>query len=530
MSNQLSEQTVSPRGESRIVTRKISEIIIGPAINTREVDSDIVVEYKDAIEGYGAKWQESWNELPRITESNHLWSGFHTISAARLVFGDTWITRCVVEGETEREAFFLATRTNAQHGRRRTNAEKETAVKRWLEDEEMNQWTDGYIAKVCLVSQPFVTKQRSLITIMSQPTKRKFINAKGDIEWMHTSRIGSTPPPAPDPQKQIKTDFKAYIKHRDAAYDAWKRFCDRKEILFDWDEFCQHAEPHLGGLVSLINPEDTTLDEIREKSQIWQKLTNAITGEAGWVTVYEVKLKFSEKKEKKAEADTSTDAEPIPAEEGDLEGLRKNLARVFDIGVTPNAEVQSKMHHVPLDVVEAEIEKAKASRGMESSEPAAETDDADQKRSWAMEEAEFSYASIEEQIADLTEPEQVEVRQFLKVNYDAYPTYQWRDMLKIDALETLAEALDQIQRGIKEKGVEAFKLSDPPLVSERTEPEQPAPLLSYPEATGQQILNCKGGLSELIEAEGIPLVIKFAAEDFLETIEKHLLTKDREDA
>ena len=67
MSNQLSEQTVSPRGKSRseqIVTRKISEIIIDPAINTREVDSDIVVEYKDAIEGYGAKWQESWNELP----------------------------------------------------------------------------------------------------------------------------------------------------------------------------------------------------------------------------------------------------------------------------------------------------------------------------------------------------------------------------------------------------------------------------------------------------------------------------------
>ena len=229
-------------------------------------------------------------------------------------------------------------------------------------------------------------------------------------------------------------------------------------------------------------------------------------------------------------ADTTTDAEPIPAEEGDLEGLRKNLARVFDIGVTPNAEVQSNMHHVPLDVVEAEIEKAKASRGMESSEPAAETDDADQKRSLTMEEVEFLYAEIEGEIGDLSEPEQVEVRQFLKVNYDAYPTYQWRDMLKIDALETLAETLDQIDRGIKEKGVEAFKLSDPPLVSERTEPEQPAPLLSYPEATGQQILNCKGGLSELIEAEGIPLVIKFAAEDFLETIEKHLLTKDREDA
>ena len=514
-----------------VVTRKIGEIILDPNINTREVDRDVVTDYKEAMQGYGASWQDSWNELPRITESNHLWSGFHTICAAIEIFGPQSTVKCRIEGENERDAYFLATRANHMHGRRRTNAEKEAAVLRWIEDEEMCQWTDGYIAKMCHVSDVLVGKIRERTpNIRSQPTKRKFINAKGEIEWMHTSRIGLTPPPAPDPQKQIKTDFKAYIKHRDAAYDAWKRFCDRKEILFDWDEFCQHAEPHLGGLVSLINPEDTTLDEIREKSQIWQKLTNAITGEAGWVTVYEVKLKFSEKKEKKAEADTSTDAEPIPAEEGDLEGLRKNLARVFDIGVTPNAEVQSNMHHVPLDVVEAEIEKAKASRGMESSEPAAETDDADQKRSLTMEEVEFLYAEIEGEIGDLTEPEQVEVRQFLKVNYDAYPTYQWRDMLKIDALETLAETLDQIDRGIKEKGVEAFKLSDPPLVSERTEPEQPAPLLSYPEATGQQILNCKGGLSELIEAEGIPLVIKFAAEDFLETIEKHLLTKDREDA
>ena len=234
MSNQLSEQTVSPRGESRIVTRKISEIIIDPTINTREVDSDIVVEYKDAIEGYGAKWQESWNELPRITESNHLWSGFHTISAARLVFGDTWITRCVVEGETERDAYFLATRTNARHGRRRTNAEKQTSVNRWLEDEDMCQWTDSYIAKVCQVSTKSVTNYRRLCKLQSQPTKRKFINSKGEIEWMHTSRIGLTPPPAPDPQKQIKTDFKAYIKHRDAAYDAWNTFCGKHYLSFDW--------------------------------------------------------------------------------------------------------------------------------------------------------------------------------------------------------------------------------------------------------------------------------------------------------
>ena len=70
-------------------------------------------------------------------------------------------------------------------------------------------------------------------------------------------------------------------------------------------------------------------------------------------------------------------------------------------------------------------------------EPAEFSDE--QTRGWAMEEAEFSYAEIEDEIAHLNEEEQIEFRQFLKVNYDAYGTYGWRDKLKTDALERLAE-------------------------------------------------------------------------------------------
>ena len=518
----------------QIATRKISEIIIDSTINTRAIDFDVVEDYKDAMRGYGASWQDSWNELPRITETNHLWSGFHTLTAAELVFSPRAQIRCVIEGENTRDAYFLATRTNAQHGRRRTNEEKRNSIDRWLEDEEMNLWTDSYIAKMCHVTHVFVGKRR-LETISSQPTKRKFINAKGDIEWMHTSRIGLTPPPAPDPQKQIKTDYKAFVKHRDAAFDAWKRLCDTKEIPFDWESFCLHAEEYLDGkgCLSLPSPNDTTLDELREKSLICQKLTNAIIRKSPWLKGYYTHL------EAKAEPIPDSDNSPLirgvrgvtteEASKSDLEGLRNNLERMQGSGTKPNPSILTKLYHVPEDVVRSEIKNYDFTEAEPI--PAEEADTStDSKHSMTMEEVESLYADIEEEIGDLTEPEQVEVRQFLKVNYNAYPTYQWRDMLKIDALETLGEALDQIQRGIKEKGVEAFKLSDPPLVSERTEPEQPAPLLSYPEDTDQQILNCKGVLSELIEAEGLPLIIKFAAEGFLETIEKHLLTKDREDA
>ena len=203
---QTTQPEITPISESEnIITRKIEDIILDPKINTREVDSEILGEYKDVINSYhrevvqgnGTSWQDHWNELPRITKSNHLWSGFHTVTAAREVFSVGGEIRCIVEGENYRDAYFLATRTNAQHGRRRTNAEKQTSVDRWLNDEETNLWTDSYIAKQCHVTHVFVGKRR-LATISSQPTKRKFINAKGDIEWMHTTRIGKTQPP-PDP-------------------------------------------------------------------------------------------------------------------------------------------------------------------------------------------------------------------------------------------------------------------------------------------------------------------------------------------
>ena len=576
----------------QIVTRKLSEIIIGPTINTRTLDPDVVEDYKDAMRGYGASWQDSWNELPRITETNHLWSGFHTLTAAQLVFNSVARIRCVIEGETERDAYFLATRTNAQHGRRRTNAEKQTSVNRWLEDEDMCQWTDSYIAKVCQVSTKSVTNYRRLCKLQSQPTKRKFINSAGDIEWMHTSRIGLTPPPAPDPQKQIKTDFKAYIKHRDAAYDQWESYCKSHSIPFDWDDFCQHAEPHLGRLVSLINPEDTTLDEIREKSQIWQKMKSAISHGASWVVSY--RIDHEEIKAKQSEAK----AEPIPAEEEgpDLQGLKEEIYDLLDNGNQIYAPALSNIHEVPLDVVETMIAQAKADWEMETETKRKQAlmDEYDDltsegraiwqkhlKRfiSWKglYDEAQSNWIALKDSM-EYSPQEDSEESLKLQVaiwkNFKADLDYTVRAinnegaergniwLLKLFVIdveskpaleeapnlhalrEEIGDLLSRIGYAIESgcylhnlatthgvsRGVVKAEIAQALHGIKDSEPEQPAPLLSYPEDTDQQILNCKGAISELIEAEGLPLVIKFAAEGFLETIEKHLLMKNREDA
>ena len=54
-----------------------------------------------------------------------------------------------------------------------------------------------------------------------------------------------------------------------------------------------------------------------------------------------------------------------------------------------------------------------------------------------MEEIGALHDGLEVLIGVLSEEAQVEIKQFLKVNYDAYSSYSWRDRLKIEALENI---------------------------------------------------------------------------------------------
>ena len=64
--------------------------------------------------------------------------------------------------------------------------------------------------------------------------------------------------------------------------------------------------------------------------------------------------------------------------------------------------------------------------------------------------------------------------QFMKINYNEYPAYSWRDRLNFEALEELRDALLQIKQDIVEKGVDWFIPAEPP------EPEQSADLQIEP--------------------------------------------------
>ena len=64
--------------------------------------------------------------------------------------------------------------------------------------------------------------------------------------------------------------------------------------------------------------------------------------------------------------------------------------------------------------------------------------------------------------------------QFMKINYNEYPAYSWRDRLNFEALEKLRDALLQIKQDIVEKGVNGFIPAEPP------EPEECADLQIEP--------------------------------------------------
>ena len=81
---------------------------------------------------------------------------------------------------------------------------------------------------------------------------------------------------------------------------------------------------------------------------------------------------------------------------------------------------------------------------------------------------------------------------------------------------------------LAESKPEPTQPSEPLQIEPVSDPEREKILLQDNTYTREHLLNCKQSISEFTELDGIPLVIKFAAEEFLKAIEACLLTKDAE--
>ena len=128
-------------------------------------------------------------------DGSHYWlaDGFHRFFAAKK-YGTLTLPADVRQG-MRREAILYAAGANATHGLRRTNADKRRAVRRLLDDEEWQGWSDREIARQCGVTHSFVGKLRKTLLAKShddgmQPYRTKH----GTAATMDTTSMGRTEP------------------------------------------------------------------------------------------------------------------------------------------------------------------------------------------------------------------------------------------------------------------------------------------------------------------------------------------------
>lgn len=138
----------------------LNAIIIDKGTQARErISEETVTDYAEAM--------QEGDQFPPITVffdgvEYYLADGFHRLHAAKRI-GKASI-QATVEAGTLRDAILFSLGANANHGLRRTNADKRQCIMTLLEDVEWQALTNSEIAAYCHVSRQLVTAVRAEIS------------------------------------------------------------------------------------------------------------------------------------------------------------------------------------------------------------------------------------------------------------------------------------------------------------------------------------------------------------------------------
>lgn len=132
-----------------------------------ELSEDVYLDYRD-------KWLAGTEFDPVVVfhDGSDYWlaDGFHRYHGAR--HANRSSIPCDVRQGTQRDAILFATGANAAHGLRRTNADKNLAVRVLLNDTEWVSWSDVKLSEQAAVSQEFVRQIRAqLTTVVGSPAE-----------------------------------------------------------------------------------------------------------------------------------------------------------------------------------------------------------------------------------------------------------------------------------------------------------------------------------------------------------------------
>jgi len=164
----------------------LDSIRIDPALQPRVmVDQGVVAEYADAM--------EAWYTFPAIVvfhDGTTFWlaDGWHRVEAARSVRDKRALLAEVHDG-TRRDALLYSLGANAAHGLRRSNEDKRKAVERVLADPEWVKWSDREIARLCRVSNTFVSSLRKTLSV--NVDRQRAFERGGTVATMNTAPIAA---------------------------------------------------------------------------------------------------------------------------------------------------------------------------------------------------------------------------------------------------------------------------------------------------------------------------------------------------
>jgi len=157
------------------------------------LNAETVEEYRQWLDELARK-QNGLLDMPPVIvyhdgETYWLADGFHRLEAWKQHGSLPTAVHADLRSGTRRDAVLHAAGANADHGLRRTNADKRRSVEVLLRDDEWAKWSDGEIARKCMVSQNFVSTMRRELTQIGfeSPTERK--GADGRV--YNTAKIGT---------------------------------------------------------------------------------------------------------------------------------------------------------------------------------------------------------------------------------------------------------------------------------------------------------------------------------------------------
>ena len=208
---------------------------------------------EDTVKEYAEKFlsHHAWGDFPPVVlyyDGTDYWvgDGFHRIAAyQRACPGDpaTNTVHADVRAGDRRDAVLFAAGANANHGLRRTQADKRRSVETLLRDADWQKWSDREIARICHVSADLVGDVRKVLAptvTVGNDSERTYTNRHGGTSTMNTANIGTSRPVATAKAELWQLEW--------AASQAIREFYrDENEMRTAWSDMRASARSMNGG-------------------------------------------------------------------------------------------------------------------------------------------------------------------------------------------------------------------------------------------------------------------------------------------